>query len=167
MLDREAIHSQINKLMAEINCCLSYLYNAPCLYKFCIHTMLLNQLRDKISTLHFLINLLTVEVKIPGPPAVPSVPGQPPAPPLIPGTPPPQLQQPFFTLSELSAFTGRNGKPAYVAVNGIVYDVTNNAAWAAGTHFGLTAGRDLTAEFANCHQAQQILNKLPVVGRLL
>lgn len=72
-----------------------------------------------------------------------------------------------FTRDELLQFTGRNGKPAYVAVNGIVYDVTNNAAWSLATHFGLTAGRDLTAEFASCHQGQQwILAQLKPVGRL-
>jgi predicted heme/steroid binding protein len=56
--------------------------------------------------------------------------------------------------------------PAYVAINGTVYDMTNVAAWAAATHFGLTAGRDLTNEFASCHAGQQILNKLKVVGRM-
>ena len=36
-----------------------------------------------------------------------------------------------FTLEELAKYNGKDGNPAYVAVNGIVYDVTNNAAWAA------------------------------------
>ncbi|WLR52709.1 cytochrome b5 domain-containing protein [Bacillus tianshenii] len=72
-----------------------------------------------------------------------------------------------FTEEELTNFTGTNGKPAYVAVNGIVYDVTNNAAWAAATHFGLRAGQDLTAAFASCHAGQQwILQQLTPVGRL-
>ncbi|HLO04832.1 MAG TPA: cytochrome b5 domain-containing protein [Symbiobacteriaceae bacterium] len=72
-----------------------------------------------------------------------------------------------FTRAELATFTGRNGKPAYVAVGGVVYDVTNNRAWSLATHFGLQAGRDLTAEFASCHGAQQwILKTLTPVGRL-
>lgn len=72
-----------------------------------------------------------------------------------------------FTLEELSGYTGRNGNPAYVAVDNIVYDVTNNAAWAAASHFGLTAGRDLTGEFASCHAGQSVLNKLKAVGKLI
>ena len=36
-----------------------------------------------------------------------------------------------FTIEELAKFDGKNGRPAYVAVNGMVYDVTNNRAWAA------------------------------------
>jgi predicted heme/steroid binding protein len=71
-----------------------------------------------------------------------------------------------YTLSELSRFDGKNGNPAYVAVNGVVYDVTNNAAWAAASHFGLSAGRDLTGAHASCHAAQDVLSKLKVVGRL-
>lgn len=72
-----------------------------------------------------------------------------------------------ITAEQLSQYTGKDGNPAYVAVNGIVYDVTNNAAWAAATHFGLTAGKDLTSEFASCHAGQSILDKLKVAGKLI
>lgn len=74
---------------------------------------------------------------------------------------------PVVTRAELAAATGRGGSPAYVAVSGMVYDVTNHAAWSLGTHFGLQAGRDLTAEFSSCHAGErQILNTLRPVGRL-
>ncbi len=71
-----------------------------------------------------------------------------------------------FTPAQLAAFDGRNGSPAYVAVNGVVYDVTNNATWAAATHFGLRAGADLTDSFTSCHSGQDILKGLDAVGRL-
>ncbi len=72
-----------------------------------------------------------------------------------------------LTEEELSKYTGKGGKPAYVAINGTIYDVTGNAAWAAASHFGLTAGKDLSKEFASCHAGQQILNKLTAVGKLI
>jgi predicted heme/steroid binding protein len=72
-----------------------------------------------------------------------------------------------FTLEELSTYTGKDMTPAYVAVNGIVYDVTNNAAWAAATHFGLSPGKDLTGAFSSCHAGQTILSKLKAVGTLI
>ena len=72
-----------------------------------------------------------------------------------------------FTKQELAAYNGKNGMPAYVAVNGIVYDVTGSAAWGAATHFGLSAGNDLTPQFSSCHAGQPILQKLPQVGRMI
>lgn len=72
-----------------------------------------------------------------------------------------------ITLQELAQYNGKNGKPAYVAVNGVIYDVTGNAAWAAATHFGLVAGKDLSSEFSGCHKGSEILKKLITVGKLI
>ncbi|MBG9691399.1 cytochrome b5 [Lysinibacillus sphaericus] len=79
-----------------------------------------------------------------------------------------QINGRIFTIEELANFDGKNGRAAYLAVNGIVYDVTNNRAWAAATHFGLLAGKEYSQEFASCHAGQQsILDTLPQVGRLV
>lgn len=72
----------------------------------------------------------------------------------------------LFTLEELKDYTGREGKPAYVAVNGVVYDVTNSPSWIDGTHFELIAGRDLSSEFKSCHAGNAVLSTLPVAGTL-
>lgn len=72
-----------------------------------------------------------------------------------------------FTIEELQKYDGANGKPAYVAVDGIVYDISLSPPWGGGTHFGLYAGRDLTKEFKACHDGDiKILNDLPKVGQL-
>lgn len=71
-----------------------------------------------------------------------------------------------FTLDELGQYDGTMGKPAYVAVDGIVYDVSNNSKWSKGIHFGLTAGKDLSSGFESCHGAKSILANLPKVGIL-
>lgn len=71
-----------------------------------------------------------------------------------------------FTIEELAQYDGSNGKPAYVAVNGIVYDLSNEITWGGGTHFGLYSGKDLTSEFMKCHGKEEILNNLPKVGVL-
>jgi Predicted heme/steroid binding protein len=72
-----------------------------------------------------------------------------------------------FTLSELSKYTGRDGNPAYVAVNGTVYDVTGAPAWQGGTHFRLLAGKDLTGEFQGCHSDISVLKGVPVAGTII
>lgn len=71
-----------------------------------------------------------------------------------------------FTIAELAKYDGKNGNPAYVAVDGIVYDVSLSPAWGGGTHFGLYSGKDLTTQFKSCHNMMGILSKLPKVGVL-
>ena len=83
------------------------------------------------------------------------------------GTPQPEPLT-YFTLEQLAQYDGKNGAPAYVAVNGVVYNVSNNRLWAGGNHFwGLSAGRDLSAEFASCHPGAMVLSVLPVVGYMV
>jgi predicted heme/steroid binding protein/succinate dehydrogenase/fumarate reductase cytochrome b subunit len=69
----------------------------------------------------------------------------------------------LFTISDLSKHDGLNGNPAYVAVDGIVYDLSN--VFKNGVHFGHTAGQDLTNDFFIKHMKSQI-TKYPVVGFL-
>lgn len=75
-------------------------------------------------------------------------------------------QQKVFTLDELKKYNGLNGTPAYVAVNGVVYDVTNAEKWKNGKHEGVTAGVDLSNAISSSPHGISILNKLPVVGTL-
>lgn len=72
-----------------------------------------------------------------------------------------------FTPEELAYYDGKDGRPAYVAVNGIVYDVSSLMRWAGGNHFGLSAGRDLSDAFMGCHQGiMDRLEQVPKVGIL-
>ncbi|WP_250857587.1 cytochrome b5 domain-containing protein [Oceanirhabdus seepicola] len=72
-----------------------------------------------------------------------------------------------FTREELKQYNGENGKPAYTAVNGVVYDVTYEPQWGGGTHFGVITGADVTAEFNQCHGGEKILEKMKVIGKLI
>lgn len=79
-------------------------------------------------------------------------------------------QQPgemILSKAELANYDGSGRNPAYVAVNGIVYDMSKAIQWGGGTHFGLFAGKDLSADFTKCHSENaDILKKFPVVGKL-
>ena len=74
-----------------------------------------------------------------------------------------------FTLEELSQYNGKDGQPAYVVVDGVVYDVTNVEAWKDGEHKnGLTAGNELTEEITNqSPHGIKVLEGLPIVGELV
>lgn len=73
-----------------------------------------------------------------------------------------------LTLKELSKYDGKNGNPAYIAVNGIIYDVTNDAVFKKSPHNSVILGADITKEFKECHNADEsVLAKLPIVGKVI
>lgn len=74
---------------------------------------------------------------------------------------------PVFTLEELSDYDGQDDRPAYVAVDGLVYDFTELGRWTGGIHNGYQAGQDLTEELHNISpHGERVLSRAPVVGRL-
>ena len=76
------------------------------------------------------------------------------------------VRQQEFTLEQLAKYNGANGSPSYVAINGIVYDVSNVLSWTGGYHFGISAGKDTTENFSTCHGVSKITDELPKVGIL-
>lgn len=54
-----------------------------------------------------------------------------------------------FTVDTLKPYTGLNGQPAYVAVDGVVYDMS--PVFKNGNHHGHKAGQDLSAAFHGEH----------------
>jgi len=72
-----------------------------------------------------------------------------------------------FTLTELAEYDGTGGTTAYIAVNGIVYDVTDVADWNDGWHKGMhLAGTECTAVFDDSPHSLSFLNQLTIVGTL-
>lgn len=73
-----------------------------------------------------------------------------------------------LTLEQLAQYNGKNGNPAYIAVDGVIYDVTNNHHWTTGTHEGYSAGTDLTdAIMGKSPHGISVLGDVSVVGKLI
>ncbi|MDD4772332.1 MAG: cytochrome b5 domain-containing protein [Eubacteriales bacterium] len=142
MNDREIFINMIDDNLNEMSDTIDCLYTTS---NFRVKNKLLNRLRKSMSNISMLTQGLRNDTSM--------------------NNPQPSSDR-LFTLDELSRYNGRNGNPAYVAINDIVYDVTGNAAWGGATHFGLTAGTDVTSPFASCHAGQPILSKLKVVGKI-
>lgn len=70
-----------------------------------------------------------------------------------------------FTKDELAKYDGKNGQPAYIAVDGVVYDVTTN--FPNGDHHGCVAGTDSTESIKTISHGSAILANSPVVGKLV
>jgi predicted heme/steroid binding protein len=72
-----------------------------------------------------------------------------------------------FSLEELSWFDGKNDRPAYIAHQGTIYDVTGSRLWKNGAH-GVkhAAGHDLTETITSAPHGDEVLRAMPVVGTL-
>lgn len=58
----------------------------------------------------------------------------------------------------LERYNGEEGMPAYIAVNGIVYDITNSLEWKHGKFLGAKAGIDLSHSLS--HENEEVLKML-------
>ncbi len=74
-----------------------------------------------------------------------------------------------FTLEELAQYDGREGRDAYVAVDGYVYDMTDSPMWNDGNHQGqVQAGQDLTDEIdSDSPHGRSVLDRMPKIGILV
>jgi len=72
-----------------------------------------------------------------------------------------------FTRDELARYDGQSGFPAYIAYEGKVYDASRSFLWRRGRHWARhSAGTDLTGMLDSAPHGADLLERLPVVGRL-
>ena len=77
-------------------------------------------------------------------------------------------EQRKFTSTELAQNDGKDGKPAYIAYQGKVYDVSASPMWLEGDHMGAhEAGRDLTSEMELAPHRDEMLEKVKQIGVLI
>ena len=72
------------------------------------------------------------------------------------------------TKQELEQNNGKNGKPAYFAYKGKVYDVSESSFWLDGDHLGMhEAGKDLTEELEMAPHREENFQRVKLVGILV
>ncbi len=70
-----------------------------------------------------------------------------------------------MTQEQLSAFYGKEGRPAYIAYKGIIYDITSSRLWKNGQHMMKHhAGTDLTDMLRNAPHGEDKVLAMPQVG---
>lgn len=76
-----------------------------------------------------------------------------------------------LTKAQLKNYNGQEGKPAYVAVDGIIYDVTQSRLWRGGVHDPaegrVRAGEDLSELIKESPHGKKNLERFPVVGSMI
>lgn len=70
----------------------------------------------------------------------------------------------LFTTETLSEYNGQDGMPAYIAVDGVVYDVTNVSEWQSPHAGKFKPGKDYTAELKDAPHGMERLKGVPIVG---
>jgi len=73
---------------------------------------------------------------------------------------------PVYTKSQLALRNGQDKPQIWVALKGIIYDVTESRLWRNGKHYEHWAGQDLTEELADAPHTETVFEKFKVVGRL-
>jgi predicted heme/steroid binding protein len=73
-----------------------------------------------------------------------------------------------LTLEQLAFYDGTNGKKAYIAYQGDIYDVSDAEGWTNGMHEGLhLAGRDCTEILSGASHGDTVIPQLRKIGVLV
>ncbi len=73
-----------------------------------------------------------------------------------------------YSLEELKQYDGREGRKAYIAYDGSIYDVTDSFLWQGGKHQASHhAGENLTDMLKKAPHGVDFVKRFPVVGYLL
>jgi predicted heme/steroid binding protein len=73
-----------------------------------------------------------------------------------------------FAIEELEEHNGKNGKPAHIAYQGKVYDISQSDFWVDGEHMGMhRAGKDLTEELELAPHREEMLERVQLIGELV
>jgi len=72
-----------------------------------------------------------------------------------------------ISMDELAKYNGKDGNPAYIAVDGIVYDVTEHPNWNEGMHGKVSAGQDISQLLKDAPHGYSKLEGLKAVGKIV
>ena len=74
---------------------------------------------------------------------------------------------PEITRAQLALRNGQDKPEIWIALNGVVYDVTSSRLWRNGKHYEHWAGQDLTLELKDAPHTDKVFDKFKAIGRLV
>jgi predicted heme/steroid binding protein len=72
-----------------------------------------------------------------------------------------------YTKNQLALRNGQDKDEIWVALNGLIYEVTASRLWRNGKHYEHWAGQDLTEELADAPHNEAVFEKFKVIGKLI
>ena len=83
-------------------------------------------------------------------------------------TPKPNVENlPAYTRAQLALRNGQDKPEVWVALHGIIYDVSISRLWRNGKHYEHWAGQDLTDELKDAPHTEKVFDKFKAVGKLI
>lgn len=73
---------------------------------------------------------------------------------------------PQYTISQLALRNGQDKPQIWVAVDGIIYDVSESRLWRNGKHYEHWAGQDLTSELKDAPHSKSVFARFKKVGKI-
>jgi len=73
---------------------------------------------------------------------------------------------PEYSRSHLALRNGQDKPQIWVALHGIIYEVTRSRLWRDGKHYEHWAGQDLTDELKDAPHDAKVFEKFKVIGKL-
>jgi len=71
-----------------------------------------------------------------------------------------------YSIEELSHYNGKNNQPSYIAIDDIIYDVSNIEEWNDNLDDNFSAGKDVTEIINDSSIKELIIEEAPEVGIL-
>jgi len=76
------------------------------------------------------------------------------------------LNLPVYTKAQLALRNGQDKPEVWVALHGLIYDVTRSRLWKSGKHYEHWAGQDLTDELSDAPHTEKVFDKFKPIGKL-
>ena len=73
---------------------------------------------------------------------------------------------PEYSRSYVALQNGQDKPEIWVALHGLIYDVTRSRLWRDGKHYEHWAGQDLTDELKDAPHDSKVFEKFKVIGKL-
>ena len=73
---------------------------------------------------------------------------------------------PQFSKAQLALRNGQDKPEVWVALHGVIYDVTKSRLWNKGKHYEHWAGQDMTKELEEAPHTDRVFERFKVVGKL-
>ncbi len=78
-----------------------------------------------------------------------------------------EAKQKLFSRAQLALRNGQDKPEVWVALRGVIYDVSKSRLWNKGKHYEHWAGQDLTDELSDAPHNEKVFDKFKVVGKLI